>query len=159
MPIQIIDDVLLGQLENKAVKSSRLRVNHNFHKSMEDNLHRFLNVIARNSYIRPHRHLSIPKDEAFIVLKGELAYCIFDNNGNITQVAKLDGKYTIGVDISAGEWHSLVCLSETCVCYEVKPGPYQKATDKDFAPWAPQENTPEASAYLEELTEQVLSSL
>ena len=150
---------MLSQLQNQARKAPRLRVNYNFHKSMEDNPHRFLNVIAKNSYIRPHGHLSVPKDESFILLSGELVYCIFNDDVNIVQAEKLDGKQCIGVDISAGEWHNLICLSETCVCYEVKPGPYQKLTDKDFASWAPAENTPEAPVYLKELTVKALDFL
>jgi len=37
------------------------------------------------------------------------------------------------------------------VCYEVKPGPYLQANDKEFAPWAPREGDPDAARYLEEL--------
>ena len=32
--------------------------------------------------------------------------------------------------------------------FEVKPGPYRPATDKDFAPWAPPEYSLEAPAFL-----------
>lgn len=33
-----------------------------------------------------------------------------------------------------------------------KTGPYDERLDKDFAPWAPAEGSPEASRYLEQLT-------
>jgi len=48
-------------------------------------------------------------------------------------------------------WHSVAVLSPHAVCYEVKPGPYSQATDKDFAPWAPHEGDPAAFAYLARL--------
>ena len=46
---------------------------------------------------------------------------------------------------------TIAMLSEHVVCFEVKPGPYSAANDKDFAPWAPREGDPEAGAYLEGL--------
>jgi hypothetical protein len=46
-------------------------------------------------------------------------------------------------------------LTEHVVCYEVKPGPYSAASDKDFAPWAPREGDPTAKAYLEMLVSSV----
>lgn len=35
--------------------------------------------------------------------------------------------------------------------FEVKPGPYDPASDKDFATWAPPEYSPPAPAYLAEI--------
>ena len=43
------------------------------------------------------------------------------------------------------------------MCYEVKPGPYSAANDKDFAPWAPREGEPGVAAYLESLLDLVKS--
>ena len=37
------------------------------------------------------------------------------------------------------------------VFYEVKQGPYDPQLVKEFAPWAPLEGTPEATAYLQRL--------
>jgi hypothetical protein len=39
-------------------------------------------------------------------------------------------------------------LSDHVVCFEVKPGPYSAANDKDFAPWAPREGDTGAATYL-----------
>jgi hypothetical protein len=41
------------------------------------------------------------------------------------------------------------------VCFEVKPGPYSAANDKDFAPWAPMEGDAGAGAYLDTLVSRV----
>jgi len=46
-------------------------------------------------------------------------------------------------------------MSPHAVCYEVKPGPYDAATDKEFAPWAPREGDPGALEYLRLLVERV----
>ena len=61
------------------------------------------------------------------------------------------GRDAVGVDIQPGVWHTIAVLSDHVVCFEVKPGPYSVATDKDFAPWAPREGDPRAGAYLDML--------
>ena len=61
------------------------------------------------------------------------------------------GREAIGIDIQPGVWHTLAVLTPHAVCYEVKPGPYSPANDKDFAPWAPREGDSDAAAYLEKL--------
>ena len=119
---------------------------------MEENPHRFLNVMARGTYVTPHRHLDPPKTEAFLVLSGEIAFFVFDDEGNVIERRNLGGD-AIGIDIAAGVWHSLAVLSDVAVCYEVKPGPYVQANDKDFATWAPREGDPRCAEYLARLLE------
>ena len=148
--IQTIDGALLRNLMERARQSPRLRTNHNFHATMEENPHRFLNVMVRGTYVTPHRHLDPPKSESFLVLAGEIAFFTFDDAGVVTSTHIL-GRDAIGIDIDPGIWHSLAVLSGEAVCYEVKPGPYSAANDKDFAPWAPREGDPAAAAYLEGL--------
>ena len=122
---------------------------------MEDNPHRFLNVMVRGTYIPPHRHCDPPKSESFLVLEGELAFITFDDAGQITRTLIL-GRDALGVDIQPGVWHTMAVLTAHVVCFEVKPGPYSAATDKDFAPWAPRENDRRAKAYLERLVTSVV---
>ena len=149
-PVQLLDAALIASLISRAKESPRLRTNHNFHTSMEDNPHRFLNVMARGTYIAPHRHRDPAKSETFIVLEGELAFFAFDDAGKVKQTQIL-GRDALGVDIQPGVWHTLAVLSPHAVCFEVKPGPYSVANDKDFAPWAPREGDPGTVSYLEQL--------
>ena len=148
--VQTLNRELLEDLIQRARQSPRLRINHNFHASMEDNPHRFLNVMVKGTYIAPHRHLDPPKAESFLVLDGEVAFFIFDDSGAVLRT-EVVGRDPIGIDLPAGVWHTLTPLSAHAVCYEVKPGPYTAATDKDFAPWAPREGGAGVSAYLEGL--------
>lgn len=149
--VQVLDTALFETLIDRARASPRLRTNHNFHSSMEENPHRFLNVMMRGTYIAPHRHLDPPKAESFLVLDGEIAFFTFDDTGAIATIHKL-GQGTLGIDIAPGVWHTLVVLSPHAVCYEVKPGPYSVANDKDFAKWAPREGEPGTAAYLDRLS-------
>lgn len=152
MPLaQLIDDGLLDATLLRAKSSPRGRINHNFHPTLDDPLHRFLNAWTRGSYAAPHRHLQVPKPESFIVLRGELALFLFDDAGEITETHVLGRDGVVGLDLSPGIWHTVTALTETAVCYEVKSGPYDAATDKEFAPWAPREGDPGVPAYLARL--------
>lgn len=146
--VQLIDDSLLDATLARAQGAPRGRVNHNFHPDMASNPHRFLNAWRRGSYAAPHRHLTVPKPESFVVLRGQLALFIFDDDGAVSQTHVLGQNGLIGIDVAPGVWHTLACVSETAICFEVKAGPYDAATDKEFAPWAPREGEPLAASYL-----------
>lgn len=154
--IQILDGALFDRLIERARQSPRLRTNYNFHSSMDENPHRFFNVMVRGTYVAPHRHLDPPKTESFLVLRGEIAFFVFDDTGSVTS-AEILGRNKIGIDIGPGIWHTLAVLTPEAVCYEVKPGPYSAANDKDFALWAPREGDPRALGYLERLVTLALS--
>lgn len=152
-----ITGTLFDSVTRQASASPRLRMNHNFHSGPEDNPHRFLNILLRGTYIRPHRHLSPPKPETFLVLEGAADVIIFDDAGAITARYQLgletsEGRLW-GVDIAPGVWHTILPRTERAVCFEVKPGPWKPATDKEFAEWAPAENDPRAAAYCSSLLE------
>src|SRR5215475_6759271 len=116
--LQVLGSTLIASLIERARQSPRLRTNHNFHTSMEDNPHRFLNVMIRGTYIAPHRHGDPAKSETFIVLEGQLAFFTFDDAGDIAS-SHLLGRDQIGIDIAPGIWHSLAVLSSHAVCFEV----------------------------------------
>jgi cupin fold WbuC family metalloprotein len=147
--VQFLTHELIGEVIAKAHASPRRRMNHNFHSGPADNPHRFLNVLLRGTYVRPHRHLNPPKAEAFLILSGEARCFLFDDSGAVTASYPL--RALEAVDLAPGLWHTIVAISEEVVCYEVKPGPWDPATDKDFAPWAPEEGSPDAAAYLRSL--------
>ena len=122
--MQLLDGNLIRSLIDRAQRSPRRRTNHNFHASMEENPHRFLNAMVRGTYIAPFRD------------DGEVA---------TTHILGRDAR---GVDVQPGIWHTVAVLTPHAVCYEVKPGPYSAANDKDFAPWAPREGDAGVTAYL-----------
>ena len=153
--VQIIDEELFDQVAVRAQDAPRKRMNHNFHAGAEDNPHRFLNVLLRGTYIRPHRHLEPPKSEAFLILEGMAEVIVFEEDGRIRNRYRLgdlgQGKRNWGVDLAPGVWHTVVPLSDRVICYEVKPGPWEPSSDKEFAAWAPREGEPAAQQFLERL--------
>jgi cupin fold WbuC family metalloprotein len=153
------DLVVLTQTAlERAIAESRFaprkRIIQPFHRTLDDALHRMFNAIQPGSYARPHRHLEPPKAEAWIVLRGRLLFVSFLDDGAIDQAMVLGaGSEQFGVDLVAGRYHTIAALERDTVIYEVKSGPYTRATDKEFAPWAPAEESPEAGAYLRKLLE------
>ena len=159
--VQLISDPLIADLRARAARSKRGRINHNFHGSPQDAVHRFLNVLTRDTYVQPHRHATPPKHESFIVLDGRVAVIVFDDNGRVRDrwvLGSASGDHR-GIDLPAGVWHTIAALSDQAVCYEVKPGPWDPATDKEFASWAPPESDAEAArAWLHALLKSICSS-
>ena len=144
--VQTLDAALFSELIKRAAQSPRRRINHNFHRTMDENPHRFLNVMLRGTYVAPHRHADPRKSESFVILAGEVAFFTFDDAGSVLSATVL-GHDPVGIDIQPGVWHTMAVLSDHAICFEVKPGPYSEANDKDFAPWAPREGQPEVIEY------------
>lgn len=150
--VQLITAKLMEEVRRKAELSARRRMNHNFHGSDGENPHRFLNVMLRGTYVRPHRHAAPAKAESWVVLEGAVKLYTFDDSGRVSGAWVLEhGGEQVGIDLAAGVWHTVAVLSECATVFEVKPGPYDAATDKEFAAWAPAEGSPEAAGYLERL--------
>ena len=52
----IIDNEILDNLSAQAKASPRLRMNLNFHQSLDEKCHRFLNAVEPGANIPVHRH-------------------------------------------------------------------------------------------------------
>lgn len=137
--MKIITTEILTQLVQKAAVSPRLRANHNLHPVLDDPVQRFFNALQPGTYVRPHRHSTPERWELFLVLRGRLVLLLFDAEGVVQERQVLDAEGPVfGVEVEAGRWHALVALQPSVV-FELKEGPYNPVTDKDFAAWAPAE--------------------
>src|SRR5258708_30098363 len=81
--VQLLTVELFDAVAAAAASSPRRRMNHNFHASADDNPHRMLNVLLRGTYVRPHRHVTPRKSEAFLPLIGSVGIVCFDGNGSV----------------------------------------------------------------------------
>ena len=129
--------------------SSRRRVILPFHERASDPLHRMLNAVQPDSYVRPHRHLDPPKAECWVMLRGAAAFFTFEGDGAIRDCLRIAaGSDVFGVDLAPGVYHSFIALEPDTLIFEVKPGPYSPSDDKTFPAWAPEEGSPETPAYV-----------
>ncbi len=133
-------------------ESPRKRIILPFHDGPENTLHRMLNAVQPGSYIRPHRHLDPPKDEALVLLRGALTFYTFHEDGTVNAVQHVRaGTASFGIDVKAGVFHTFIATEPDTVVFEVKPGPWSPATDKDFATWAPDEGEEGYVEYMDRL--------
>jgi cupin fold WbuC family metalloprotein len=157
---KIVSKKMLDDLTLKAKLSPRKRLNHNFHDDLADPINRMLNALEPGTYLQPHKHENPDKREVFIVVRGSLVVVFFDDSGSPTEFVLLDPvTANHAVEIPVGVWHTLIALKSGSVVYEVKDGPYQPLSDKNFASWAPNEGHQDCVEYLKKLTNQYLSSV
>lgn len=119
----IIDEQLLDELTAQAKASPRLRMNLNFHQSLEEKCHRFLNAMEPGTVVPIHRHPT--KDESFVVLRGKVRVSTYNDDGTVLESVVLcreDGRF--GVDIAKGVWHAVESLASGSVIFECKEGPF-----------------------------------
>lgn len=149
---EFVDQRQLDRISLQARQSLRLRKNYNFHQSDEARCHRLLNAMEPDSYIQPHRHLDINKDETLVVVRGRMGLVIFDLIGNIekTSILQPNGNMVM-VNIPHGTFHTWISLEEGSVFFEAKAGPFRPLTQDEKAPWAPGEGGIEAHGYLASL--------
>lgn len=112
----------MAALVAKAKASPRLRINHNFHQSLDDKCQRMLNALEPGTIMPIHRH---KVDEMQFLLQGSMKVMVYDDEGSIIEEHKLnpkDGQF--GIQMPANTWHSLEVLESGTVIFEVKEGPY-----------------------------------
>ena len=121
--MKIIDDQLLNETTDKAKQSPRLRMNYNFHQSLEDKCHRFLNAMEVGTQVAVHHHVT--KDETIVLLRGKVRVLTYNDQGEVLEDIILShdlGRY--GTDIPKNTWHTVECLEPNTVVFEVKEGPF-----------------------------------
>lgn len=121
--MKIIDDQLMNCVTEQAKQSPRLRKNYNFHASLDDKCHRFLNALEIGTEVPVHHHVT--KDESFVLLRGRVRVNTYKDNGDILEsvvLSHVEGRY--GVDIPKNTWHNVECLEPGSVIFEVKEGPF-----------------------------------
>lgn len=104
--MKIIDKDLLDTVSNEAKESDRLRMNYNFHQSLDEKCHRFLNAVEPGTIVPIHKHPT--KDETFVVLRGKVIISTYNDKGDVVESIVLcpeEGKY--GVNIQKNVWHNL----------------------------------------------------
>ncbi len=119
----IIDESFLDEVTAQAKASPRLRMNYNFHQSLDEKCHRFLNAVEPGTVIPIHRHPT--KDESFVVLRGKVRLSTYNDDGCVLESVVLcpeEGRY--GANVPKGVWHTLESHKSGSVVFECKEGPF-----------------------------------
>lgn len=120
--LQRLDEKLINETCEKAKASPRLRMNFNFHPTLDDKVQRFINCMEPGTKVDIHHH---KVDEMIVVIRGAVKALLFDDDKNIIDeqvVSAKEGCY--GVQLPANIWHTVECLEPNTVVFEVKEGPF-----------------------------------
>lgn len=133
---KIINNQLLDTITEKAKESPRLRMNHNLHNSLEDRVQQLLNALEPGTEIPIHRHTHT--SETYLLLRGKIKVFFHNDQGEVVESFNLIAVGTnygenhqkkhpenYGLNIPAGQWHSLEVLESGTIILEIKEGPYK----------------------------------
>jgi cupin fold WbuC family metalloprotein len=145
----------VAEVVARATRSPRKRARLCAHPSPSDALHEMLICLARETYVRPHRHAD--KSESFHIIEGELDLVLFDDAGAVIDVIAM-GPYQSGkaffYRLMEPCFHTILVKTPYALFHETTNGPFD-AADTEFAEWAPTEGEPEVTRYIERLRSEV----
>jgi len=128
--MQLINQPLLDEVSNQALENERLRMNYNFHATLEAPAQRLLNALQPGTNLPIHRHKNTA--ETYILLQGELKVLYYDDNKTVTESVVLNPlKGNYGIHIPSGQWHTIEVLTPDSVIFEIKDGPYSPLSEDD----------------------------
>lgn len=129
--MKIIDKCLLDSVSSDAKESCRLRMNYNFHDTLDAPCQRLLNALEPGTVVPIHRHKHT--SETYILLSGKLKMMFYNDEKEVIEETILSiesGNY--GIHIPAGVWHSMDVLVSGTVIFETKDGPYMPIQECDI---------------------------
>ena len=140
--MKVIDLTLLDKVSSEAKESPRLRMNYNFHQSLDDKCHRFLNAVEPGTVVPIHRHLKT--SETVVCLEGCLDWVFYEEIDDVrcqkddVRCVEEDGvlfketagfrvcprEKVYGIQVPKGAWHSIE-VYEPSTIFEAKDGAYE----------------------------------
>lgn len=126
----IINNELLDKVKAEAEASPRLRMNYNFHESLDAKAQRLINVLLPGTILPIHRHRHTA--ETYVLLRGKMFVVFYDEISCQKERYLLDptiGNY--GVQIPKGQWHTIEVIEPSAIL-EVKDGPYTPIQPEDI---------------------------
>ena len=131
MDIQLINQELLKELQEKAESNERLRINFDLRTTPEDTSQRMLNAIEPGSPLPIHRHQKT--SETVVCLRGRLVEEFYDDlERTCTERIELSPNGpVVALNIPAGQWHTVQALESGTVILEMKNGKYEPIQDCD----------------------------
>lgn len=126
----LINKGLLDKVSSAAKGNERLRMNFNFHDSLDAPSQRLLNALEPGTKIPIHRHKTT--SETYIILRGKIQLTFYDSDGKIIESVILGpDTENVGYNIPKGKWHSIDVLSPNTIIFEAKDGPYLPLKGED----------------------------
>lgn len=131
----VLNRTIVEQLKVYAQEHGGSNVRFCLHTGPESVFHQMIIMEHQGNYYRPHKHLS--KSEAFHMIDGMMGVFLFDDNGEVSDVVRLDPAGNFMFRAGVGIYHAVMPLTPYVIYHECKPGPFIGAQDSIWAPWAP----------------------
>lgn len=129
--METIDKSLLDKVSAEAKANTRLRMNYNFHESLDSPAQRLLNALEPGTVVPVHRHRHT--SETYVLLRGRMNVSFYDEHKREIERRELDPqKGVYGINIPRGQWHTIEVLCSDTVIFEVKDGPYSPLAPDDI---------------------------
>ena len=152
-PLSAVDEPLLAELRAVA-RETHENARLSLHQSPDASFHEMVIYQHADRIHPPKKHLH--KDKSFHIIEGVLAVLIFDESGAMTDCCLLDGKRRHMYRVAAGIYHADIPITDHVIHHESTMGPFVRATDSIFAPWAPADTDQSAlDAYRRHLLAQI----
>ena len=133
---------------DRGIRSARKRARLCAHDDETDPLHEMLICLARETYIRPHRHPG--KSESFHIIEGELDVVLFEPTGEIREVIRM-GPYASGnvffYRLNEQCFHSVLVNTPHVLIHETTNGPFNP-DETEFANWSPTEDQRDVAQFV-----------
>jgi len=124
----IITDDIMKELKRIAFETKQ-NIRLNLHKSPYSPIHNMVIFHWKNTYVRPHKHIS--KSETCHLIEGEQLFITFDDNIGIKNKFYMD-KQNFFFKTDINQYHMNIPLSEYVIFHEIKTGPFEKMNDSIF---------------------------
>ena len=131
----VLDKTVVEQLKTYAKDHGGGNVRFCLHTGPESLFQQMIIMEQQGNYYRPHKHLS--KGEAFHMIEGVMGVFLFDDNGEVSNVVRLDPAGNFIFRVGTGIYHAVMPLTSYVVYHECKPGPFLGNQDSIWAHWAP----------------------
>ncbi len=123
------------------------------HPDVSDALHEMLIVHHAGNYVPPHKHPG--KSESFHMIEGILNIVLFEDDGSIRDVFRMDASGKEGFfyyRLSEPLYHTVIAVSDVVVFHETTNGPFRRE-DMVIPRWAPGDSADEEviRAYMSQL--------
>ena len=126
-----IDQSFLDLLSEQAQQNERLRMNHDLRGAQTDTSQRMLNALQPGTRVPIHRHRTTP--ESVFILRGSVRETFYDDQGHVTATHLLQaGGECLGLQIPAGQWHTIESLEPGTVIVEMKDGAFVPTSADDI---------------------------
>ena len=134
-PVTKVSNSEIKFLQQKALSLAEKKARILLHAEPKQLLHEMLITHVRGAYIQPHVNKYSAK--SFLVLSGEMAVVLFDDEGSIETHHRLNSVNTEGdfmIRLEAPVYHTIVVLTDTVVFLETVLGPHEETLYAKFAP-------------------------